>query len=275
MKGTPMPELPEITCRAREMKEALVGRTISTIDVIQPKSLNIPKEQFIAALTEAEILDVTNRGKWIFLETSKGWLLINLGMGGEILLVPCDELPEKHRVVFGFQDGQCLSINFWWFGYVHYAPPDKLEEHKMTAKLGPNALDLSTEDLGELIQGRRSRVKSFLLDQSKMAGIGNAYVHDILFIAELHPLRTLNTLSEEDVERLVEGIQRGLAPSVEKGGAFYEVSIHGERGGFVMDDILIGYREGQPCPNCGTVIEKIKTGSTSSFICPECQPAPR
>jgi formamidopyrimidine-DNA glycosylase len=115
-------------------------------------------------------------------------------------------------------------------------------------------------------------VKSFLVDQSKIAGIGNAYVHDILFIAGLHPLRTLNTLSEEDVERLAEGIQRGLAPSLEKGGAFYEVNIHSERGGFVMEDILIGYREGKPCPDCSTAIEKIKTGSTSSFICPSCQP---
>lgn len=267
-----MPELPEITNRAREMKGALVGRTITTIDVIQPKSLNIPKGKFVAALTGAEILDVTNRGKWIFVQTDKGWLLLNLGMGGEILLVPCDELPEKRRVVFGFDDGMCLAINFWWFGYAHYAPPDRLDEHKMTTKLGPNALDISTQDLREMIQGRRARVKSFLLDQSKIAGIGNAYVHDILFIAGLHPLRTLNTLSEEEVERLAEGIQRGLAPSLEKGGAFYEVNIHGKRGGFVMEDIIIGYREGKPCPSCSSTIVKIKTGSTSSFICPSCQP---
>ena len=267
-----MPELPEITNRAKEMKDTLVGRTITTIDVIQPKSLNIPKGKFMAALIDAEILDVSNRGKWIFVQTDKGWLLLNLGMGGEILLVPCDELPEKRRLVFGFDDGKCLAINFWWFGYAHYAQSDRLDEHKMTAKLGPNALDLSTQDLRDMIQGRRGRVKSFLLDQSKMAGIGNAYVHDILFIAGLHPLRTLNTLSEDDVGRLAEGIQRGLTTSLNKGGAFYEVNIYGERGGFVMEDILIGYREGKPCPNCGTGIEKIKTGSTSSFICPECQP---
>jgi formamidopyrimidine-DNA glycosylase len=257
------------------MKGALVGRTITTIDVIQPKSVNIPKGKFVAALTGAEILDVTNRGKWIFVQTDKGWLLLNLGMGGEILLVPCDELPEKRRVVFGFDDGMCLAINFWWFGYAHYAPPDRLDEHKMTTKLGPNALDISTQDLREMIQGRRARVKSFLLDQSKIAGIGNAYVHDILFIAGLHPLRTLNTLSEEEVERLAEGIQRGLAPSLEKGGAFYEVNIHGKRGGFVMEDIIIGYREGKPCPSCSSTIVKIKTGSTSSFICPSCQPEVR
>jgi formamidopyrimidine-DNA glycosylase len=267
-----MPELPEITCRAREMHDALVGRTITAITVVQPKSLNMPEEEFISAVTGSKILNATNRGKWIFIETTQGWVLLNLGMGGEILLVPCCELPEKLRIVFVFENEECLSINFWWFGYVHYAPLDKLSEHKMTAKLGPNALDLTANQLKKMIQGRRGRVKSFLLDQTKMAGIGNAYVHDILFLAGLHPLRPLNTLGEVEIDRLAQAIQRGLAPSLDKGGAFYEVNIYGQKGGFTMDDILIGYMEGKPCPVCGTIIEKIKTGSTSSFICLKCQP---
>lgn len=267
-----MPELPEITCRAREIHDALVGRTITAITVLQPKSLNMPEEEFISAVTGSKILNATNRGKWIFIKTTQGWVLLNLGMGGEILLVPCCELPEKHRIVFAFENEECLSINFWWFGYVHYAPLDKLNEHKMTAKLGPNALDITANELKKMIQGRRARVKSFLLDQTKMAGIGNAYVHDILFLAGLHPLRPLNTLGEVEIGRLAQAIQRGLAPSLDKGGAFYEVNIHGQKGGFTMDDILIGYMEGKPCPVCGTIIEKIKTGSTSSFICSNCQP---
>ncbi len=267
-----MPELPEITCRATEMREAIVGKTIAAITVIQPKSLNLAEAEFVAALTGAEILDVTNRGKWIFVETSQGWILINLGMGGEILLVPCDELPEKRRLIFEFSDDACLSINFWWFGYVHYAQRDKLDEHKMTAKLGPNALDLTTGALQKMIQGKRGRVKSFLLNQAKVAGIGNAYIHDILFMAGLHPRRSLNTLGEVETARLAEAIRQGLAPSIDKGGGFYEVNLHGESGGFTMDDILVGYKEGEPCPVCDTKIEKIKIGSTSSFICPNCQP---
>jgi len=266
-----MPELPEITARSREMNETLVGKRISDIAVIQPKSLNVPEGEFRSALTGAEILDVTNRGKWIFMETSQGWLLLNQGMGGEILLLTRDELPEKYRLVFDLDDGSSLSINFWWFGYAHYVPNGELESHQMTAKLGPNALDLTAEELGQMLAGRRGRIKSFLLDQSKIAGIGNAYVHDILFMARLHPLRQINTLAEEDIERLASAIQAGLQPSVDKGGAYYEVNLYGEKGGFTGDDILIGYREGQPCPECGTEIIKIKTGSTSSFICPSCQ----
>jgi formamidopyrimidine-DNA glycosylase len=144
----------------------------------------------------------------------------------------------------------------------------------MTTKLGPNALDVSAEELKQMVAGRRGGIKSFLLDQTKIAGIGNAYIHDILFLAGLHPLRKIDTLSAEDITRLAKAIYDGLQPSVDKGGAFYEVGLSGERGGFTGEDILIGYKEDEHCPICGTKIKKIKTGSTSSFICPECQKRP-
>ena len=267
-----MPELPEIALRAREMRKVLVGKTITSIQVLQPKCLNVPEERFIEALTGAQLRDVTHRGKWLFVETTQGWLLINLGMGGEILLVTRATLPEKYRIVFDFDDGSCLAINFWWFGYAHYVPFGELDDHAMTAKLGPNALDLTVEDLRAMLKGRRGRVKSFLLNQSRIAGIGNAYIHDILFLARLHPLRQVNTLTAAEVDALAQAIHAGLQPSIDKGGAFYEVGLDGKRGGFTKDDILIGYRADEPCPVCGTPIEKIKTGSTSSFICPHCQP---
>ena len=142
----------------------------------------------------------------------------------------------------------------------------------MTAKLGPNALDVTADNLRTLFKGRRGRIKSFLLDQSKIAGIGNFYVHDILFMARLHPLRTINTLSDAEIDALADAIHDGLQPSLDKGGAFYEIDLYGQNGTFTMDDVVIGYKEDQPCPVCGTPIEKIKTGSTSSFICPQCQP---
>ncbi|NIS82183.1 MAG: Fpg/Nei family DNA glycosylase [Anaerolineales bacterium] len=266
-----MPELPEITSRAREMHEALTGKSIKAIEVLQPKCLNLPKNTFIQALTSAKITSVSSRGKWIFIESDRGWLLLNLGMGGEILLTTCDALPEKRRLTFEFHDASCLSINFWWFGYAHFVPEQDLADHKMTAKLGSNAIELTFEKLEALMHGRRGRVKSFLLDQSKIAGIGNAYVHDILFMARLHPMRTVDTLSRSDIQSLAQAIQDGLQPSIEKGGAFYEMNLLGEKGGFTMEDILVGYKEGEPCPECGSSIEKIKTGSTSSFICPSCQ----
>mgnify|MGYP001090967349 CR=1 FL=1 len=267
-----MPELPEIASRAREMDKELTGRTIRKIEVLQPKCLNVSKAKFISALEGAKILRTTHHGKWLFTETSKGHLLINLGMGGELLLVDTGEMPEKWRVAFHLKGGKTLSVNFWWFGYTHYVAEGALGRHKMSAKLGPNALDVTLPELREMLAGRRGAVKPFLLNQERIAGIGNAYIHDILYLAGLHPLRTIDSLSGMEIEALWNGIQKGLKPSLRKRGAFYERDLYGRKGGFKFKDILIGYREGQPCPTCGAKIEKIRTGSTSSFICPKCQP---
>jgi formamidopyrimidine-DNA glycosylase len=267
-----MPELPEIMSRAREMKKALVGKTIANIEVLQPKCLNVSVKAFRKGLIGARLLDVTCRGKWLFVETTQGWLLINLGMGGEILLARRGALPKKRRMIVDFDDGTCLTLNFWWFGYTHYVPHGKLDKHAMTAKLGPNALGLTPKELHAIAKGRRGAIKSLLLDQSQIAGIGNAYVHDILFMARLHPLRKIHTLNECEIETLAKAIEKGLRPSAEKGGAFYEVNLYGKPGRFKAGNILIGYKEGKACPACGARIEKIKTGSTSTFICPSCQP---
>ncbi len=268
-----MPEYPEIAARTREMNELLRGKTIAAVEVLQPKCLNISEKQFKESMTGAMLRGTTQRGKWLATDTSQGWLLLNMGMGGELLLVDRIHLPEKHRLIFDFTDGTCLTVNFWWFGYAHYLPPGPLEAHEQLAKLGPNVLDVDLVQFRKLVEGQRAGVKAFLLDQTRLAGIGNAYIHDILWLARIHPLRKLNTLSDEEIGRLWQGIQDGLHPSLEKGGAFYEVSLRGEKGGFLLDDILTGYREGEPCRRCGAAIVKIKTGGTTSFICPACQRA--
>lgn len=266
-----MPELPEIAARAAEMRAELVGKTIVAAEILQPKMLNVPAEAFVAGAVGGTIKDVTNRGKWIFVETSNGWLLINQGMGGEIRLVTRASLPKKWRLILDFSDGTCLAVNFWWFGYVHYIAPGKLHEHEMTSRLGPNILDLSVPDLRQLTTRTRTAIKTLLLDQERAAGMGNAYVHDVLFLAGLHPLRPANSLTDEELAALHHAIHVGLEPSIEKGGAFYETGLHGQPGGFTMQDILVGYKEGKPCPHCGATIVKIRTGGTSSFICPACQ----
>jgi formamidopyrimidine-DNA glycosylase len=195
-------------------------------------------------------------------------------MGGEILLTNRDHMPQKYRLVFDFRDETCLAVNFWWFGYAYYSKHDEINNIPMIAKLGPNILDLSLEDFETLLlmQNKKKRVKALLLDQSKVAGIGNAYIHDILFLAGLHPNRLISSLSTGERAGLYQAVQDGLLPSLSKKGAFYETDLYGQKGGFTMEDILIGYHEGNLCPKCGSSILKIRTGSTSSFICPVCQP---
>jgi formamidopyrimidine-DNA glycosylase len=264
-----MPELPEITVLARDMRKELVGRKIVGVEVLQPKCLNVPVEDFRAAVTGAEIRAVATRGKWLQVETTQGWLLLNLGMGGEILLTDRDNLPEEHRLIFDLDDATCLAVNFWWFGYVHHVPD--LAAHAMTASLGPNALDLTLDQFRALLRGPRGAIKPFLLNQKRVAGIGNVYVQDSLFKAGIHPLRRIDTLSDNEVAALWLAIRETLQESIDRGGSAWERNLYGEKGGWDESFLLVGYREGQLCPACGTTVVKIKTGSTSSYICPECQ----
>ncbi len=265
-----MPELPEITVLARQMKTELLGKTITSIKVLQPKCLNLSEAAFVEALTGAQLQDITHHGKWIFIQTTQGWLLLNLGMGGEVLLTTRDRLPEKYRLIFDLDDHTTLVVNFWWFGYSHYV--NNLASHSMVAKLGPDALTLTLDGFRQLLQGRRGSIKSFLLNQSRIAGLGNVYVQDPLFRAGIHPLRAINTLSDDEVSALWQAIQETLQESIEQGGSSWEMDLHGEKGGWDEHFLLVGYREGQPCPNCGSAIEKLKTGSTSSYVCRQCQP---
>jgi len=136
-----MPELPEIAVLASDMNRELTGRVITGVQVLQPKCLNLPEDDFVGALVETEIMDATAHGKWIQVALDNGWLLLNLGMGGEILYTDREHLPEKHRLVFDLDNGRALAINFWWFGSVHYV--HNLDEHPQVSRLGPDFLSLT------------------------------------------------------------------------------------------------------------------------------------
>ena len=264
-----MPELPEIAVFARDMQQELAGKSISSIAVLQPKCLNVTVEEFQTALTGTKIREVTAHGKWLKVDTTQGWLLLGLGMGGEILLTDREHLPEKHRLILDFADGTCLAINFWWFGYAHYVK--NLADHAMVSTLGPDFMSLSLDDFRRLLRGRRGGIKSFLLNQKLVAGIGNVYGQDPLFKAGLHPLRKISTLTGDEIDDLWRACRETLQQGIDLGGTVWEQNLYGGRGRWDSSYFLVAYREGEPCPICGTAVEKIKTGSTSSHICPSCQ----
>ena len=124
----------------------------------------------------------------------------------------------------------------------------------------------------ELLRKRRGGIKSFLLNQRRIAGIGNVYVQDPLFKAGIHPLRQINTLEDDDVTALWRALRETLQESIDLGGSAWEQDLRGEKGRWDRSFFLVAYREGEPCPACGATVEKIKTGSTSGYICPLCQP---
>jgi formamidopyrimidine-DNA glycosylase len=156
----------------------------------------------------------------------------------------------------------------WWFGFAHYAADPA--EHPMVGRLGPHALGLSLDEFQALLKGRRGAIKMFLLDQDRIAGIGNVYVQTPLWRAKIHPLRPIPTLTDGEVASLWQALREVLQGSINAGGAPFELNLYGQKGGW-DDPYLFHWEEGAPCPVCGTPLAKIRTGSTGSYICPGCQ----
>lgn len=267
-----MAELPEIIIISNQMQERIAGKTIEEIEVLQKKCLNCSLEQFISSIKGKIIHSVSYSGKWFVIQLNEGYLLINLGMGGDMVYFSSENPAlSKYQFKFSFDDKTGFIIRFWWFGYVHFV--NSLYEHKMTKNLGPSPLhpSFNFEKFRNLLGKRRENIKSFLLNQKNISGIGNFYIHDILFEAKIHPLRKIESLSEEEINSLYKAIINRLSFSLQLGGADYELNFLGEKGGFGFQYYLVGYKEGKECLECGSVIEKIRTGGNFSFICPKCQ----
>ena len=182
-------------------------------------------------------------------------------------------MPGNRQSALLFEDGSAFSQHFWWFGYVHAVKTVELASHTMTGSLGLDPLDDAefTPDTFEkmLKQRKRSAIKAVLMDQKNIAGIGNVYIQDILFAAGLHPLRKTADVTASERRALYAVIRSQLWHALEFGGLAFEKDLYGQPGRFT--DFLVGYREAKPCPACGTLVQKIRTGSTASFICPICQ----
>jgi formamidopyrimidine-DNA glycosylase len=270
-----MPELPEVTNLARQMDRELRGRRVAGVDVVQPRCLNVPPEEFGRLLVHTRVTRVASKGKWIFVDLDPGaTFLLNLGMGGEILFHhKGDPLPGNRQSAVLFDDGSAFSQHFWWFGYVHAVKTAELASHAMTATLGLDPMsdsEFTLDAFERLLEGKkRSTIKTVLMDQKNVAGIGNVYIQDILFVAGLHPLRKTIDVTVSERTALYAAIRSQMRNALELGGLAYEKDLYNQPGRF--KDFLIGYREGKPCPVCETIVQKIRTGSTASFICPHCQ----
>ena len=271
-----MAELPELTILQRQMDSALAGRTITAVTITQEKCLNVPIAAAQTALVKRRVASVTRRGKWLMIRLEpEHYLLLNLGMGADLWhYAPGAALPEKYQFQVALDDGSGFTCRFWWFGYIRLLSPAELVNFPDTAKLGPSPLEVTPAELCAIARRTpRSTVKSLILDQEKLSGIGNAYAHDVLWEAKLRPQRKLGSLSDDELKRYHQAIITVMNRAIELGGLeadFYR------QGGHMQDFasiFRIGYKDGTPCPRCKASIVKIKTGATATFLCPECQKA--
>jgi formamidopyrimidine-DNA glycosylase len=271
-----MPELPEITVIARQMDKETAGKRVLNIEAKQPKNLNMSVSEFAKMVKGRVVNNVSSKGKWAFVKLEPAYyMLINLGMNADLLyFTPNQKLPEKYQFRLTFTDKTGFTIQFQWFGYIHLVPEKSLNKHKLTAQLGISPIDkeFTLKRFKNLLANKKAGIKSFLIDQKNVAGIGNVYIQDILFKAKLHPNRKISTLSEKEIANLYNAIGDTLNRAIQLGGLAYEKDFYGQKGKLTINEFFVGYKTGKPCPTCNTPIEKIKTGSTSSYICPKCQP---
>lgn len=269
-----MAELPEIMILTGQMANELKVKEVESVEIIQEKILNMEENAFINNIIGKKVTGAYNKGKWIFLTLSgNSNLLLNPGMGADILYYNEGEnWPEKYQCRFHFKDQSGFTCRFWWFGHVDFVPDGDLKDHKPTKDIAMSPLDknFTKEHFTGLIKGR-SQIKNLILNQKKIGGIGNVYIHDILFKTKIHPQRTVNSLTKEEIDAVYEIIRENLKTAIDQGGLSYEMDFYGIKEGYTREDFAVAYKEGEHCPVCNTTIEKIKTGSTSSYICPQCQ----
>ncbi|MBV9467604.1 MAG: bifunctional DNA-formamidopyrimidine glycosylase/DNA-(apurinic or apyrimidinic site) lyase [Solirubrobacterales bacterium] len=275
-----MPELPEVETIRRQLAPHLEGRTILGVEILDPRwTRPHPPRAVEAGLRSRTVERLTRSGKYLVIGLSGGsYLLIHLRMTGALLLDPAQE-PRHTRVRFELDAGHRLVyIDPRRFGTGHLLPDERARDAYLAARIGiePLSPEFTTERLRLLARGRRAPVKAFLLDQRRVAGVGNIYADEALFRAKIHPLRAAGSLTRPQLARLRDAVEQALQAGIEAKGASIDDFRHidGARGAF-QDRFLIHLRAGEPCVRCGAIVRKIVVGGRGTYVCERCQRKPR
>ena len=275
-----MPELPEVETVCRGLAVALEGRRMIAVEVRRPDLRRPFPPDFARRLTGRRVLRVARRAKYFLFELDDGWVLLgHLGMSGRMLVGPADDTPPgRHdHVILLTDDGhRVVFCDPRRFGLMDLVPAGDLAAHPLLAALGPEPLEdsFTWAVLEKNIAGRRGPIKTVLLDQTVVAGIGNIYASEALFRAGILPTREACSLSAAQGRKLVTAIRTVLNQAIRAGGSSLRDhrQTSGELGYF-QHSFAVYDREGEACPSCTcrTGIRRIVQGGRSSFYCAERQ----
>jgi formamidopyrimidine-DNA glycosylase len=274
-----VPELPEVETIRRQLAPAVAGRRLEHIAVLDPRwSEPAPPEAISDALDGRVVERLGRRGKYLVMSFEDDvHLVMHLRMTGNLLL--SDEEPKHTRVRMELDDGQkLLFVDVRRFGTGDVLlGSDALAEY-FASRLGvePLSADFTAAALRDQARGRKQPVKAFLLNQERVAGVGNIYADEALFRAKIHPLRPVGTLRRPQIEALRDAVVESLNAGIDAKGASIDDYRHvdGERGSF-QDRFLVHLREGEPCVRCGATIQKLRAAGRGTYVCPRCQRRPR
>jgi formamidopyrimidine-DNA glycosylase len=273
-----VPELPEVETVRAQLAPVLAGRTLQSVEILDERLTRpFDPRQVAAQLERQRVASVDRRGKYVVVRfESRVVLLVHLRMTGSFLVAPHGELPADpyRRAVVNLDDGSDVAYRDvrrfgTWLLLEEYELADYL-----AARLGEEPLGtrFTTRQLAHRLAGRRARLKSALLDQRAVAGLGNIYADEALWYAGIHPLRAAGGLDVEDVAAVRRGIRRALRIGIRRQGATLSDyrTPNGGRGA-MQDEFKVYGRAGEPCPRCGALIEKIRVAGRGTSYCPGCQ----
>ncbi len=271
-----MPELPEVETVAADLRRQLIGARFVGAHILWPRTLAEPDPEALnARLAARQVIDIGRRGKYLMLHLDSGEaLIIHLRMTGQLEIVTdgAPVLGGVHlRARFDLEDGRRLAFtDARKFGRIWLVK----DAETVVGKLGPEPLDwtFTPETLAARLRGRRVAIKALLLDQTVVAGVGNIYADEALFLAGVHPQRRAASLSTDEIGLLCEAIRLVLRESIDQRGTMLRDyrTPYGQDGTY-QNHLRVYQQTGQPCPRCGTTIERIRVTQRGTHFCPRCQ----
>lgn len=271
-----MPELPEVETVKRSLKNRVSHRKITSVEIFYPKMIHHDLQSFVEKLKNQTIKDVKRRGKFLIFCLDTGYLLSHLRMEGKYFMMPQNQDKMKHEHLrFNFSDGMSLRYHdVRKFGTMHYK-----EEHELFTTAPLNKLGLEYDDpalkvqyIYDKIKPSNRHLKSILLDQSIITGIGNIYADEICFCLKKHPAYKVSKITKKTVEKMLSCIQATLDKAVALGGS--SIRTYKDTMGFhgrFQNELNVHLQAGKPCPVCHLPIEKMIVANRGTYLCRHCQ----
>ena len=278
-----MPELPEVETVAQGLRRRALGRRIVSVEIRHAAVIVGPPEEFVSTLEGRTLSKVSRTGKAIAVELTADnglpphFLLVRLGMTGQLTVVPHDAPIEPHTHVFMHLDDGREELRFRdarRFGRLRSLTLAELE--KVMGSLGPDAQRVTEPQFLAAMKSRKGAIKSWLMNQNLVAGLGNIYADEALFEARIHPLTQPGRVSADKAHQLYKAVRKVLDRAVALGGTTFSdyMDIEGRPGAF-LSKWKVYQHTGEPCRRCKQAIRRIVVGGRSSHFCPQCQPRPR
>lgn len=271
-----MPEIAEVRTVARTLNERLHGRKIKDVKIIYSNILLDSNEEFISKVVGKTIECVDNYGKWIFISLGEYTIMSHLRMEGKYFIKDTNEVVDKHEhIIFNLDNDTDLRYHDTRkFGRMRIVPTNEIYKTDEISKLGiePDSPALTAPYLKHMIENKKLPIKTLLLDQSIINGLGNIYVDEVLFRAKVHPETIGSKITLKNCENIIEASRDIIERATLAGGTTirsYTSSLNVY--GTYQKHLKVHTKENENCPECNTKIEKIRVGGRGTYFCPKCQ----